>query len=270
MAKRTENRESNICRRHVRNAAAWILLLCSVCFAVADANLVAHWTMDDNTDSNIVVDSTGDFNGLFADVNTAAHSVKGKIGSALSFDGTSDYIDANGSLAEIFDDSFTINVWVKIESYAGEAAMLCGVVDTTGPNWYYVEFYFNRTSILTNYNTTGAGLLGQISEVNLPLSDWQMLTLVVENLSGTAISIKHYVNGFFLEESGSVGCSMAAYASTEHFYLAASNVNGQAGELFDGALDDVRVFNKALDANEVWQLYYDVEGANGQYFLAGN
>ncbi|GAJ19937.1 unnamed protein product, partial [marine sediment metagenome] len=59
--------------------------------------IVAHWKMNDNTDSNAVVDATGNYNGTFKDAggdpNTDAHSASGKILTALDFDGSDDGVD---------------------------------------------------------------------------------------------------------------------------------------------------------------------------------
>jgi hypothetical protein len=99
--------------------------------------------------------------------------------------------------------------------------------------------------------------------------NWAMITFKVENLSGLQAKISLYVNGEYLG-GNQKECVMSEFTTTFNTYLGYTG-NAPSGYIyFDGKIDDVRIFNKVLEPNEVWQLYYNVEGAQGQYFLAGN
>jgi len=98
-----------------------IFLLASPCWA----DCIAHWKMNDNTATATVVDAMGSHNGTYhgtggTDDYTDAHSVAGKINTALDFDGTPDYIEIADHNDFTFGDGtndspFSISTWVYMD-----------------------------------------------------------------------------------------------------------------------------------------------------------
>ncbi|GAG25343.1 unnamed protein product, partial [marine sediment metagenome] len=121
---------------------------------------VAYWSLDDNLGNAVVVDSggnnhTGELHGT--DPTTAQHSVGGKVGTALYFDGSSNYISTTDS--DDFDapTNYTIGLWVKPDGLpsADWRTFMARAHDVK-------ELRFWATTAHVNFMTgaTGAGIEG--------------------------------------------------------------------------------------------------------------
>ena len=74
--------------------------------------LIAHWPMDDNAANKTVLDAGDNHLNGAAQRNTSSLTTAGKIGTALAFNGTTDWIDC-GTNAALLPDAWTLCAWVK-------------------------------------------------------------------------------------------------------------------------------------------------------------
>ncbi len=190
--------------------------------AVADFNssLVAHYTFDGNTN-----DGAGSNNGTASGGPTYT---TGKIGQGLSLDGSDDKITFT---AFNVPSSFTISTWVNPgSSQSRDWSQILGEVNT-GSGLHYkrgankISYYFSGGDHLTN----GSLNAGQ----------WHHVALVQNSGNYT-----FYINGS-ADASGTGGVSFNPYIIGHNHW----------GETFAGSLDDMRIYNRALDSSEVSQLY---------------
>jgi len=92
--------------------------------ALATPTPVSHWTMDDNADNAIVLDSSVYANDGTATRNTSELSTVGKIDGAFLFNGLSDSVEISDSGSLDFGTgSFTIAGWIKT-SQIGEGQFI--------------------------------------------------------------------------------------------------------------------------------------------------
>lgn len=117
-----------------------VFLLC----AQSQAACVAHWKMNDNTDSLDVVDSQRTHTGVFMDENgifgmTADHNVPGHINNALEFDGTNDYIIVpdHNDFSPILTP-FSIAVWIDLDTDAAGEFTIADKRATNNLEWEYI------------------------------------------------------------------------------------------------------------------------------------
>jgi len=217
------------------------------------SNLLIHYAFDDDAANTVALDSQGLSNGK-ATVNTNALHTAGATGSgAFLFDGTSQYIDSN-YIWHSGDSSFTIAVWAKFTStssglpflstYNGQPGVI-GLGTTNGGRINAQAYDTSNHSV--NLNTPSAYNDGA----------WHHAVFVV---SGTAASL--YVDGTL--QVSSTNASMTGIYSSAGSYsmkIGGSNVKGSA-TYFPGSLDDVRIYNRALSADEVSQLYSNGGGTS--------
>ena len=78
----------------------------------------AHYLMNDNLGSTVVLDNTGNHNGVSVR-NTSLISATGQINLALTFDGADDKIDCQSDF--IGTNACTVTAWIKPTTF-GEAA----------------------------------------------------------------------------------------------------------------------------------------------------
>jgi len=172
--------------------------------------------------------------------------VNGKIGKALDFDGTDDYVSSSRVLTQV---PYTISAWIKPNT--------CGQ-DFQGNGIFYqgaasgqIGTVLSCTNIpgTTNYisfNNAEGGWVGSSSE-SVTLGVWQLVTATIDASGNVVI----YVNGV-VKGTGNSGTGAPANTSSfiGFWYDASASIR-----YFNGSLDDVRVYNRALSATEITNLY---------------
>ncbi|MFC1576614.1 LamG-like jellyroll fold domain-containing protein, partial [Candidatus Omnitrophota bacterium] len=208
------------------------------------SDALGYWKMDDGT-GVIATDSEGSNDG---DLIGNPEWVNGKVGGALSFDGD-DYVDM-GNVLNIGTGEATISAWI----YANEADYLTVVakryasypvykayqlgVNGSGGVTGYIDGRTDTTYILVDDNTNYSG-------------QWiHAVTVIERDVSSTTVKV--YVDGT-LKNSGSAGYLINPDNSNS-LYVGLDDVNYQP-HYFNGAIDEVAVWNRALDVDDVKLLH---------------
>ncbi len=192
----------------------------------AGSGLVAWWKMDEGT-GTVAADTSG--NGNNAILTNGPVWTSGQIGGGLSFNGTNNYVTPVLAPTN-FSQPFTISALVKVNTLVGTHQIMAG---SNGD----VQFYQGGTALL--YRTNGVST--SFDPVFNSINTWQQ---VVVTYDGATMTL--YANG-------------SAIANRPVTALNDTNISigsfGNTVEFFSGAMDDVRVYNRALSAAEVSQLY---------------
>jgi hypothetical protein len=215
-------------------------VLASSALAV-DPSLVAWYTFDEGSGTT-VHDSANGHDGTINGATWAA----GKVGGALSFDGVNDYIDVpdNPALRFTKSDSFTICSWVNPAStgdivckmQAGSQHGLFTYEMQWSATGQYFDLQFCNSGNYYKYIYTPNG--------SAPPGSWYHVACVYQNKNAMI-----YLNGelagsgyFNSDPSGAANNSLAmgvrAYDDIKFDYL-------------NGTLDDIRIYNRALTAEEI-------------------
>lgn len=218
--------------------------------------LVGWWKLDGNGKDSTPYSANGTSTGSPA----ATTDREGSGNAATSFDGSSYYTLGNPSQLQI-TGSQTISMWLKPASFSSRQNPFCkayggeGCItqETGGALTYY---YGTAGANASPYQQIGTGNV-------LAVGSWTHV-VIVRDLN--AMKLTWFVNGS-LKASATASYS-AAVASTNSVLIGA----GYAGK-YNGSIDDVRVYNRALSANEVSALYSEYNpGLNldsGQAGLVG-
>jgi signal transduction histidine kinase len=225
-------------------------------FTYMDSSLIGWWKLDGNGTDSSGSGNTGTVNGA-----TATTDRFGTGSSAYSFNSSaSNYINM-GNVDNMGTGSLTVSVWFKsTQSSAGGNMNSLVVKSLYGSQ--VGRYGINRNNGLIQgffADGSGNGINVQTSETPYIDGAWHLATMVY-NRSGSA---SLYMDGAL---SGST--SMSAYSSvnmtnTDNLYLGVYNdTTGKApkaGSYFNGSMDDVRIYNRALTATDVAALYSDAE-----------
>jgi hypothetical protein len=214
---------------------------------IPTAGLAAHWELDEGSGTT-AYDSAGSSNGTF---HGDPDWVAGKVGSgALDFDGVGDYVqipDDNSLSPQAYGDA-TWSLWAK-KSTSVDNQNLLG--KGYSGNWEYAirEKSTGEKIELVIWLKHGAGShMSLITDASIGLNTWCHIAFVYVN--GT--SLTGYING---QPSGS---STSVTGTTGNGNEPLRIANRRSTDIsFDGIIDDVRIYNRALLAGEVWQLYQD-------------
>ena len=205
---------------------------------------VSYWKMDDNAANTTVVDSSGNGNNGTAQQNTSALHTTGKIKGALTFNGSTDRIDVSSNETLTFADKISVSLWVKWDTLSDWRSLVHG---TTSGSWD--SSYWLATSSSTNMRWSINGDNSHdFNPDNLQTGQWYHIVATYNGSNG-----KVYVNGVLkntFSRSGNI--------NNENGVRLGLTGNGEYR--FDGTLDDVRVFNRALTAAEVRVLYHSGGG----------
>jgi hypothetical protein len=205
-----------------------------------NAGLSAYWTMDGssiNWRTNTMADQSGQGNpASLIKVSTTSAPTTGKLGQALSMSGSGQYISASAAPSAT---SYTVSAWIRYQGAVPISAIKVALSYGSGSAASTLWMGYSADGSLAISNSNVDIKSPSISSSNA----WQHLVAVVSG--GTLYA---YMNGV-LVGTASMG-SRAANTLLMGDYI------GYIGTFsFPGAIDDVRVYNRALSASEVLQLY---------------
>ena len=191
--------------------------------------------MNDNADNSIVADSSGMGNtGTFSDATgtstTAYHHTAGRVGGALSFDGVDDYVNA-GSISGGDSAAFTYTAWIK------------RAIDDTSEQ-YIITHSANRTLYIENKNVrAGTEAIGDyVGSTTLQPNVWYHVAFTYDGTNGVIyLNSNVDASGTTTVSSGSGSAYIGQCPHDTH--------------RFNGTIDEVKIYNRALSAEEILNDY---------------
>jgi len=197
--------------------------------------LVAYYKFDGDA-----TDSVGSNNGT---VYGATVTTSGKINQAYSFDGINDYIGLPGTL--INNDSYgTISMWIKLNVSANQAffSKQANNVDSM------LIFQTDSSSKLQFKSDNGSGTTNGTTVLTTGV--WYNVIAVRNNTIQ-----KIYVNGV---EDGSISADTSIRNNTSTIAIGAWI--GDGNNYASIIIDEIGIWNRALTASEVSELYNNGNG----------
>jgi len=219
-----------------------------------ETNLVSYWKLDGNSNDN-----KGSNNG--SDTNVSYSTSYGHINQGGTFNGSSSVIDAgaNSSL-NLASGAFSLACWCYPKSTAG-APVMVAKRDSVSPNVGFLLGYSVVTSQKFYFqNKQSSGPTATAVESNAhAINNWYFVVATVDGSGNYAL----YINGS--SENPSSGAISGANSSD--FVIGAIYPN--ASQSFNGYLDEVGVWSRAITSTEVTSLYNSGVGMtfNGTSFV---
>jgi len=218
-----------------------------------DPNLVGWWKFDE-TSGTIASDSSG--NGYDGTLDGNPQWVSGKLKGALAFDGQGDHvIDNDGENYLNGLSAVSVAMWIKSDLTNTDRGFINGEQSDDNDNVMTMRYdaagaFFGGINLLKVAVTSTPGGEQQLeSSSNLQTTEWQHVAMTW--VSGGLI--RFYVNGVEDTPSGRIGPNNAGTVSgcTMLVIGAGAKDNNWAGEGWDGLIDDVRIYSRALSAAEI-------------------
>ncbi|MFA7171214.1 MAG: DUF2341 domain-containing protein [Candidatus Paceibacterota bacterium] len=218
---------------------------------VSRDGLVGQWKFSEGTGTT-AYDTSGEGNdGTISGADYTADK-EGNANAALSFDGVDDYVDCGNDESLNITDEITISTWVKT-SQSKNYQRISDKLDV----W---QFYtYTTTGNLGSALYTSSGNYGDKDSGKF-IADgiWHNVILVYNGSY-----IRFYVDG--IKTPNEFSQTGTLNINTNDVYI------GNRGTLdrgFQGSIDDVRIYNRALSEDEIEQLYLEGE-ATGLYDNSG-
>lgn len=227
--------------------------------------LVAYYPFNGNAN-----DLSGNNNNGTVSGATLTTDRSGTASKAYSFNGTDNYVSVphNSSLSAS-STQLTISAWVKVNQFTGspnKAACILEKASGTSGDWglHYQDFdadnsieklrfggytWYSNTILMQGLHTSTVPALNQ----------WVHIVYTVDRNSGT----KYYINGENESGVGIGGNNGVLSPNTSTLYIGKSGtiggrfiyITGSNYNYFNGAIDDIRIFNKVLTEDQIEYLF---------------
>lgn len=205
--------------------------------------LVGYWPLD-----NTFEDYSENENHGICGSNCPTYTEDGGVGGAYIFNGSSNYISSTNTSSTITGNSQrTITAWVKLETTSNTHN---GDIVNTGSG--------DCTSKMFGLGSLGyklhfwSGCNDQSSNLTIPTNEWVFVAIVY---NGTEI------NATVNDDTVTINKNNFGTLSSKLFIGAETTNNGSSFRTyFDGGIDEVAIWNRALSEDEILNLYNNGDG----------
>jgi prepilin-type N-terminal cleavage/methylation domain-containing protein len=211
------------------------------------AGLVGYWRFEESAGSTVAADSSGKgFNATYK--NGATTTNNGRIGKAASLDGNNDHIEIANTNFSISNSNhqFTIAMWIKPKATGGNRVLADNIWGSANGGW---QSMLQGNSLLACLPSDSSGY---DSTNNAPFSfsdaNWYHIVCVFDNNTE-----KIYVNGF--QRGSTLNVTHPIINPLRSTFIGAGNSAGNPTDLFEGEIDEVGFWNRALISSEISSLY---------------
>ena len=210
---------------------------------IVEEGLVSYWSFDrDSVKGGIVTDAPANKEGVIVG---DPQIVAGKVGEAMEFDADGDFVNCGGDASLNLTDAITIELWMN-SAVAGEGGPnvgpACRAQSGVSPwNW---QLRYNAPGGFMGFqfNADPGGSTWISVQENLSPGQWYH---IVGTLDGSEIVC--YLDGVEKERA-----AMSAISSGDSAFFIAQDGWDNA---FNGMVDEVRIYDRALSNAEVQQNY---------------
>lgn len=208
---------------------------------IVPEGLVGYWRFNQSSGTEALDESGFANNAQLINMNPAGDWVSGKIGNALVFDGNDDYLDC-GNDTELELTRLSAACWVRTSVSGTYRQILCKN-RRSGDDSYYFCLNDLRPAVYLG-GTANEGWHETSSAV--PTGVW---THIAFTYDGSKVIL--YINGYPDRVISPVTGDVNLNSGSDLWIGTRSDLSGRE---FEGSLDDVRLYNRALSGSEVARL----------------
>ncbi|MGP8199281.1 MAG: LamG domain-containing protein [Limisphaerales bacterium] len=205
--------------------------------------LVAYYPFNENAN-----DMSGNGNDGTVDGATLIEDRSGNPNSAYSFDGVDDQIEVANSASISPSNALTVAAWILPLAYEDDKHC---VSKGMNENYTYRSYSLQGPWSDGTWHAVVSFAAGEVTTASSSMAALGQWSHVLMSYDGTAVNL--YVNGQLSAAQPASGpinqTSWGLLIGSHHFDA------GSPDYWFNGDIDDVRIYNRALPSNEVQQLY---------------
>jgi hypothetical protein len=228
--------------------------VCQTCPSISQG-LVSLWTFNDGT----AVDNYGTSNGALSNGASIAWST-GLAGQGVDFDGTNDNIFIADNDTNTFVTTYptnkagSISLWIYKDT-TNDFNYLAKADNTTAGSIEWALSTISMKPFIGLYDNGTANRATGTSASAIPLATWTHIVYVY-NGAGNNTGFTIYINGVLTTTTGGGGGSFVCTRQTaSSIRMGVGIVLAASPSWFNGRVDDVRWFSRAVTSTEVTGLY---------------
>ncbi len=183
-------------------------------------------------------------------INGAVYTSSGIRGDAFSFDGVDDYIviSDSASLLDLPTTALSFSAWVNVKNDGTNDYIFTKAVSTGTYGWtFYVDKY-RRAALVMQRATTDMTILSALNTLPVYTNGWFHLAVTYPG-GDTATDVNIYVNGAEVSSYQTQTDGNGTYQSDSGHDARIARSGYSA--YFNGSLDEVMIFNRALTPEEI-------------------
>lgn len=199
--------------------------------------LIGWWKLDETSGTGIIDYASGYDGTVQGNLDPASDSVSGVFGRALHFDGSNSYITLPN--VGLNSNTFSFTAWVHAEGLPQDM----GVIMDRDPAPSDAEgIFIDGANLMPHWDSAFPN-----SGIAVPGSEWALLTVTISPTEQ---------KGYVVSSSG----GFQSYTNSGTFSADTLDTleigrDAISGRNFEGAIDDVRIYDRELSAAEVQALY---------------
>jgi uncharacterized repeat protein (TIGR03803 family) len=183
----------------------------------------------------------------------ASFTAKAQTGGSLSFDGVDDYVQVDSAITPLLDSmvGLTVEAWVYPTTTANAGSIISDFQTGGGGDFH---FLLRRDGDSYNFFTSDASNISYISTNSgtVQLNTWQH---VCGTWDATTREMKLYLNGVL--QSSMLSNTYSMGSTPDPVWIGNNNM----GHSFEGRIDEVRLWNRALcDAEVPFRMNCEITG----------
>ena len=204
-----------------------------------DSGLAGYWKLDDGSGTSATDSST---NGNTGTLTNSPTWTTGQVGGAVNFDGVDDTLTTSKTIP----NAGTVSLWVNTTAVLDSGDYYVSVGGATAGNSMFLRF--NSYSGYNKWDFNMRGNFGTDVYVSGPTlttdtqQGWHYLTAVWDTSKGASF----YLDGTLLNSTTT---------TTDAFASMTLSIGNQSSNTWLGKIDEVRLYDRMLSADEVSQLY---------------
>jgi hypothetical protein len=206
--------------------------------------LVAYYPFNGNANDESGNNNNGTVNGA-----TLTTDRFDNVNKSYNFNGNNNYITISGSNLCLPQSEVTISVWVLVSQWTNNGGAIQATVIQQGPqHFYHLQFgpqYSGDTLSLINYQYKGIAFTSKDTPpytCDIKLNQW----------NNFIFSYKNNVGNIFL--NGTLIRSYNGYQYGSSFCPGQFFLGKEGNTYFNGKIDDLRIYNRALTQEEITYL----------------
>ncbi|GGX30730.1 LamG-like jellyroll fold domain-containing protein [Streptomyces chartreusis] len=199
-----------------------------------------HWALDEGSGTTAKDDGP---NAKPLTLSTGTTWTPGVSGSALKFDGNGQHAETAGPVLDT-TGSYSVSAWVRLDELPGNYATAVSQDTRRQASPFYLQYGQGAFA----FSTPGESRARLVTTPEK--GHWYHLVGVRDSADNT---IKLYVDG----KPAATATGGAAYPSTGSLSVGRAQWGGNDVDFWNGAVDEVHAYDKALTAEEVSTLYTD-------------
>ncbi|MEW5805435.1 MAG: LamG-like jellyroll fold domain-containing protein [Patescibacteria group bacterium] len=208
-----------------------------------DKGLVGYWTFDEGTGTTAYDYSGNNNTGTLTNGPTWQTSTNCKKGGCLLFDGVDDYVMASDSPSLDITPNFSTGAWIKADLFPTFSSILSKAFQGSATTFNYGFWSYSGGTVR---GAIGDGINYNLGDYSSSLSTGQWY-YVIFTVDGS--KLKLFING---QLDRSTLQTVTPAVNNYNVYIGSDSSNSYR---FDGTIDEVRIYNRALSEAEIKAIY---------------